>query len=101
MKPITYTPIGIIHTSFTDQEGTPIQPLAGKGVRGTIEIFPEYLEGLQDVDGFSHLILLFHMHKAGPGQLRARPYLDDTPRGIFAIRGPRRPNPMPWRMRCN
>ena len=61
---------------------------------GRVEIFAEYAEGLQDIEGFSHLILLYHFHQAKGFSLTAVPFLDDTPRGIFAIRGPRRPNPI-------
>ena len=93
-QPIIYHHIGIVHTPFLRQQGTPIQPIAGKDVRGTVEVFPEYADGLKDIDGFSHLLLLFHMHLAKGFSLRTRPYLDDVERGVFAIRGPRRPNPI-------
>ena len=57
-----------------------------------MEVFPEYVEGLKDVDGFSHITLVFYFHLSGEPKLMARPFLDDTERGIFAIRGPARPN---------
>jgi tRNA-Thr(GGU) m(6)t(6)A37 methyltransferase TsaA len=91
---ITYTPIGIIHTPFKKPQGIPIQGALHPDKEGWVEIFSEYCEGLRDVEGFSHLILLFHFHHADGYNLIARPFLDDTPRGVFSIRGPRRPNPI-------
>jgi tRNA-Thr(GGU) m(6)t(6)A37 methyltransferase TsaA len=72
----------------------PIQPLAARGVVGTVEVLPEYEEGLRDLEGFSHVFLLYHFHLSGPPSLRVRPFLDDTPRGVFATRAPSRPNPI-------
>ncbi len=91
---LVLTPVGIIHTPFTEPRGTPIQSAGGRGVAGTVEVFPEFADGLKDLDGFSHLILLFHFHLSGPGPLKCVPYLDDTLRGVFATRSPRRPNPI-------
>ncbi len=92
MKDIIFKPIGIIHTPFKDQHGTPIQPGRGKGIKGVIEVFSEYAPGLADLDGFSHIILLYLFHKSQGFKLKVTPYLDDTPRGLFATRAPRRPN---------
>ena len=92
MSEVTYQPIGIIHSPFKEQKGTPIQSEAGREIAGTVEVFPEYIEGLQDLDGFSHIYLLFHFHLAKPASLTAKPYLDVKTRGVFAIRGPSRPN---------
>lgn len=94
MESITYSPIGIINTPFSTPVGTPIQPVSGKGVDGTVEIFPEFEEGLSDLDGFSHIHLLFHMDRAPPMKLRATPFVDTIERGIFSIRAPSRPNPI-------
>jgi len=91
---MTCEPIGIIHSPFTAPEGMPIQPAGAAGVRGTAEILPPYLPGLKDLDGFSHLILLYHFHRARPLQLQPTPFLDTEPRGIFATRAPTRPNPI-------
>lgn len=91
---IRYKPIGIIHSPFKEQKGTPIQPTTGKGIKATIEIFPEYEEGLKDLEGFSHIILLYHFHRSKPSSLLSKPFMDDTPHGIFAIRSPNRPNPI-------
>jgi len=90
----TLKPIGIIRTPFKEQKGTPIQPKRGKGIEGTIEIFQEYVEGLSDLDGFSHIYLIFHLHLSDGYKLKVVPYLDNTERGVFATRAPRRPNPI-------
>lgn len=89
---IVYSPIGIIHTPFKQGKGTPIQPTAGGGIKGKIEMFSQYEKGLKDLQGFSHIILLYHMHKAKEYRLLAKPFLSDTEKGIFAIRAPSRPN---------
>ena len=94
MQPITYTPIGIIHTPFTEQKGTPIQPPGAAGVAGRIEVAAEYEDGLKDLDGFSHIILIYHFHRSQDYVLTVKPFMDDTPRGLFATRAPRRPNPI-------
>jgi len=94
MQQICYQPIGRIHSPFIEPKGTPIQPRAAEGVEGTVVVFPEYTDGLQDIEGFSHLTLIYHFHLAQPGPLRATPFLDTQSRGIFAMRGPSRPNPI-------
>ncbi len=94
MEDITYRPIGIIHSPFTAPENVPIQHTGAKGTRGTIEIFPEYAEGLADLEGFSHIILLFHMHLVEYHRLKVIPFLDTVERGIFSTRAPVRPNPI-------
>ncbi len=86
-------PIGIIHSPYTDPKEVPIQGRFS-GARGEIEVFPEYEEGLKDVDGFSHLIILYWFHRAEGCSLLVKPFLDDTPRGLFATRYPARPNPI-------
>jgi tRNA-Thr(GGU) m(6)t(6)A37 methyltransferase TsaA len=91
---VTFKPIGMIHSEHLEAGQTPIQPFFAKGCPGTAEIFPEYAEGLKDIGGFSHLILLYHFHRSTPSSLVVRPYLDDTDRGIFATRHPCRPNPI-------
>jgi len=89
---ITYKPIGIVHSPFKKLAGMPIQPAGAVGISGTIEIYQEYEAGLKDLDGFSHLIVLSHLHQSKGYKLQVIPYLDDTPRGVFATRAPRRPN---------
>jgi len=83
-----------LETRWFHDTGSSIQPKAAEGVKGSVEVFPEFAEGLQDVGGFSHLILLYHFHLSKPGPLRAKPFMDTKKRGVFAMRGPRRPNPV-------
>lgn len=93
---IQYQPIGIIRSPFNDIEGMPIQPTGATNVRGTIEVLPELAEGLKDLDGFSHLILLYHFHQIQETetQIVVIPFLDNQPHGVFATRAPQRPNPI-------
>ncbi len=72
----------------------PIQAAAATGIVGKIELDPAYGEGLQDIEGFSHLILLYHLHLVRKAELKVKPFLDDKPHGIFATRSPKRPNPI-------
>jgi tRNA-Thr(GGU) m(6)t(6)A37 methyltransferase TsaA len=92
MKMITFKPIGIIHSPFKEPVGMPIQPAGAKGIKGTIEIFEEFKEGLKDLDGFSHIVLIFHFHLSKSFKLLVHPYMEDKIRGVFATRAPRRPN---------
>ena len=94
MKNIIYTPIGVIHSPFTDTTGMPIQPISAAGVCGTVVVAPEYCGGFKDLDGFSHIILVYHFHEVRGYTLRVTPFLDDTTRGVFATRAPKRPNPV-------
>ncbi|MCD6599168.1 MAG: tRNA (N6-threonylcarbamoyladenosine(37)-N6)-methyltransferase TrmO [Dehalococcoidia bacterium] len=94
MNEISYKPIGTVHSSFKEPEGTPIQPAAAKGINGTVEVFPEYAEGLKDVEGFSHIILIFYFHLSRRAPLKVKPYMDNEVRGVFATRSPSRPNPI-------
>ena len=94
MDEIRFTAIGIVRSPFKEPAGTPIQPRAARGVEGSVEVFPEYAEGLRDLDGFSHIILLCYLHLARPFSLRVQPYLETTTRGLFATRSPSRPNPI-------
>jgi len=89
---ITLTPIGTIHSPFHDIAGMPIQPNGARGTRGTVEIVPAYMEGLKDIGGFERIILIYAFHQCPEHQLVVRPFLDTTPRGIFATRSPKRPN---------
>jgi len=94
MDKIEYKPIGIIHSPFKEPKGTPIQPTAAKGVDGVVEVFPEYIEGLKDLDGFSHIILIYHFHLSKKFSLKVKPFMDNRMHGIFSIRAPSRPNPI-------
>jgi len=91
---ITYTPIGTIHSPFTKPEGMPIQPSAGQGIKGHILVHEEFVEGLEDLSGFSHIYLLFHLHQSDSYRLKVTPFLDDKLRGVFSTRAPKRPNPI-------
>ncbi len=91
---IELKPIGIIHTPFTKPAEMPIQPAGAAGVQGTVKVFAEYRAGLQDLAGFSHIILLYHFHKSRNFSLQVVPFLDTEPRGLFATRAPNRPNPI-------
>jgi len=91
---IRFQPIGFIHTPFSNIEGMPIQPAGARGIQGTVELYPQYREGLKDLDGFSHIILLYHFHRSQGHKLVVKPFLDDEERGVFAVRAPRRPNPI-------
>lgn len=89
---IKLKPIGIIHTPYKDPKGMPIQGKFRKGVRGMIRLFPKYQSGLKDIEGFSHLILIYYFNRSKEEQLTGRPFLEDKVHGIFAIRSPHRPN---------
>lgn len=91
MNEIICKPIGIIHTPFKEPKNVPIQTTASD-VQGTIDIFPEYIGGLEDLNGFSHIILLYNFNLVNECKLKVKPFLDDTLRGIFATRSPSRPN---------
>ncbi|NOY38021.1 MAG: tRNA (N6-threonylcarbamoyladenosine(37)-N6)-methyltransferase TrmO [Chlorobi bacterium] len=93
-KSFVYHPIGVIRSPYKVPKGTPIQSSASKGAKGVIEIFPEYQDGLKDLDGFSHIILVYHFHLAGKSNLRIKPFLDENFHGLFATRAPARPNPI-------
>ena len=88
------TPIGIVHSPHQRAEGTPIQAALAAGVRGTVEVFPEYAGGLRDLDGFERIWLVYWFDRAKEAELVVTPYLDTTPRGLFATRAPCRPNPI-------
>jgi len=94
MKAITYKPIGVVHSPFKEPKNVPIQAVASKGTKGTIEVFPEYVEGLKDLDGFSHIILIYHFSLVNGYSLVMKPFLDDNLHGVFATRSPCRPNPI-------
>lgn len=94
MAIINYKPIGIIHSPFKEPKGTPIQPSGAKNIDGTVEVFPEYSRSLKDLDGFSHIFLVYHFHLSRKTSLRVKPYMDEESHGVFAMRGPSRPNPI-------
>jgi len=86
-------PIGVIHSPFNDKVQTPIQSSLSEAI-GTVEIFSDFVDGLADVEGFSHLILLYVFHCSSGYELQVKPFLDNQLRGLFATRHPCRPNPI-------
>jgi len=94
MTLISCRTIGIIHSPFKTPEGTPIQPTGATDVEGSVEIFSEYAEGLDDLAGFSHIYLIYHFHLSKKFSLKVTPFLDNRQRGLFATRAPSRPNPI-------
>ena len=92
MNTIQYRPIGIIHTPYKRPKGTPIQPPTSKGVESDVEVFENYTEGLTDLEGFSHIFLIYHFHLSRRFSLKVKPFLDDESHGLFATRAPSRPN---------
>ena len=93
MEEYTFRPIGVIHTPFLDKDKTPLHPARSQAA-GVVEVFPEYAQGLQDLEGLSHLTLLYVFHRSEGYPLLVTPFLDDQPRGLFATRYPARPNPI-------
>jgi tRNA-Thr(GGU) m(6)t(6)A37 methyltransferase TsaA len=91
---MSFSYIGIIRTPHKTREGTPIQPPGAKGIVGKIEVDSAFIEGLKDLDGFSHLILLYHFHLSEGHELTVCPFLDKRPHGVFSTRAPRRPAPI-------
>lgn len=92
MELIQYKPIGIIKSPFKQLDGMPIQPIGACGVHGEIHIKEEYKDGLADLEEFSHIMLIYHLHLSNGYSLRVKPFLDDKKHGIFATRAPKRPN---------
>ncbi len=94
MMEICYKPIGIVHSPFKTPKGAPIQPEAARGIRGYVEVFEEFKDGLKDIGGFSHVILIYHFHMVKDYKLHVVPYMDNREHGVFATRAPARPNPI-------
>ena len=94
MEEIRYTPVGVVHSPFKEPGDAPRQPRFGSGTQGTVEVFPQFVDGLPDLAGFSHIILLCHMHLVDGYSLLVMPAWGDKRRSLFATRTPRRPNPI-------
>lgn len=94
MEKIVYRPIGIIHTPFKEVKDAPRQATLAQDVEAVVELFPELQEGLSNLEGFSHIIILFHLHLSEGFSLKVTPSADTRLRGLFATRSPRRPNPI-------
>ncbi len=91
---IIYKPIGVVHTPLTTFDNIPRSPSDGTGIKGTVEILEEYRDGLKDLEGFSHLILLCHLHRSKDFKLAVTPPMDSESHGLFATHSPNRPNPI-------
>jgi tRNA-Thr(GGU) m(6)t(6)A37 methyltransferase TsaA len=89
----TMHPIGVIHSPFTEKKRTPIQPPRSQA-EGSVEVYPEFAAGLRDLEGFSHIILLYVFHRSKDYSLGVTPFLDHKERGLFSTRYPARPNPI-------
>ena len=89
---MAYQPIGTLRSPHAAVLGMPIQPTGARGILGHIEVAPEYAAGLKDLEGFSHVIVLYHLHQIRGYELLVRPFLDTADHGIFATRSPKRPN---------
>ena len=94
MNTIAFTPIGVVHTPYTQIAGMPIQSVAAQHVAGTVELEPAFAGGLKDIEGFSHLWLFVYFHRSEGFALEVTPFMDDRPHGVFATRSPMRPNPI-------
>ena len=86
------TPIGYLETPFETVNNMPIQPSVIASSQGKAVLYDEFATGLKDLDGFSHIILLFLLHKIEGYQLEVVPFMDNVPHGVFATRSPKRPN---------
>jgi tRNA (adenine37-N6)-methyltransferase len=91
---IVYKPIGYVRSPHADPKLTPIQPCYSEDTEGSIKILIEYEDGLTDIEGFSHIIVIYHFNQAGPPMLKVRPFLEDKEHGVFATRHPSRHNPI-------
>ena len=87
-------PVGYARTPFGDTAEVPKGHGAKHEAEGFLEILPEFAAGLQDIEGFSHLYVLWAFHRAEGFELTGIPPTDDRPHGVFATRSPRRPNPI-------
>lgn len=91
---IRMNPIGVIHSSLTNTDGAPIQPVFAKGCEGTVEVYNEFEEALLDLEDFERIWLLYWFDRASQFKAKVKPYMDDRWHGLFATRAPARPNPI-------
>ena len=92
MEEIKIHPIGVIHSPYKEARDIPIQGIFRKEVEAWIELRDEYADGLTDLDGFSHAILIYYFHRSKKEEVLGKPFLEQKTHGIFAIRSPHRPN---------
>ncbi|NLP58857.1 tRNA (N6-threonylcarbamoyladenosine(37)-N6)-methyltransferase TrmO [Lutibacter sp. B1] len=91
---IKFKSIGTIYTPFKLKEEMPIQSKGAAGIKGTIKLKKKFTKGLKDLNGFSHIYLIYHLHKSINYSLLVTPFLDSEQHGVFATRAPKRPNPI-------
>lgn len=91
---ITFNSIGSIHSPFNELADMPIQPAGAQGIKGTIEVDRQFIPALQDLEGFSHIYVLYYFHKSKGWKPKVIPFLDKQERGLFSTRAPHRPNPI-------
>lgn len=91
---VTFKPIGTIRSGFLEEAGTPIQGVSHPDSLGKVHVLPEYQAGLQDLEGFSHIYLIYFLHRSQGHRLTCTPFMDVVERGVFATRAPCRPNPI-------
>ncbi|AMC10405.1 tRNA-Thr(GGU) m(6)t(6)A37 methyltransferase TsaA [Lutibacter profundi] len=91
-KKITLNVIGNIKTPWHTLQHMPIQPIGAKGIKGVVEVYPEFADGLKEIEGFSHIILIYQLHLVTKPQLEVIPFMDTKSKGVFATRSPKRPN---------
>ncbi|WP_456423540.1 tRNA (N6-threonylcarbamoyladenosine(37)-N6)-methyltransferase TrmO [Lutibacter sp.] len=89
---ITLEVIGKIKTPWQTLQNMPIQPIGAKDVKGIVEVYPKFADGLKEIEGFSHIILIYQLHLVTEPQLEVIPFMDSKPKGVFATRSPKRPN---------
>ena len=94
MNEVRYKPIGIVHSPYKKPQDVPIQSVVSKGAKGSVKLAREYAEGLKDIEGFSHIILVYHFHLSRHYCLIVKPFLDEDLHGLFSTRAPSRPNPI-------
>ena len=94
LKKISYTPIGIIHSPFKELAGIPKQPEMGQGIDGVVEVFPPYVEGIEHIEKFRYIKLIYHLHQSQRYELKIRQMGEGQLRGVFSTRAPHRPNPI-------
>ena len=94
MNEVRYKPIGIVHSPYKKPQDVPIQSVVSKGAKGSVKLAREYAEGLKDIEGFSHIILVYHFHLSRHYSLIVKPFLDEDLHGVFSTRAPSRPNPI-------
>jgi tRNA (adenine37-N6)-methyltransferase len=91
---LSFQPIGVVRSEHREARQTPVQSVYAKGCKGRVEVFPEFAAGLRDLEGFSHIYLIYHLHRAEAPKLIVKPFLQDVEHGVFSTRAPCRPNPI-------